>query len=342
MVYMEREPEKRLNPNLPFPAAKSVITLGVSYYQGAFPEKPGRAYGRVARYAWGLDYHDIIAARLETLMARYREILGADSVVTTALDTKPVLERALAHKSQLGFIGKNTVLIIPNNGRYHVGSWVFLTEVFVTVPLEEKGLVPRSSPKANEGGCGSCTKCVTACPTDAFEAPYRLNARKCISYLTIENKGGIPIDMRASVGDWLFGCDVCQDVCPFNARAAEARWPELSSEKGAGAWLSLKDLFSLSTPAAFKARFAGTPLLRSKRRGLLRNACVVAGNSGDESLAVDLVNLLSDPEPLLRGHALWALSKLNPRDAKSRADNLRKTDADAGVLEECNAVLGQN
>ncbi len=336
MNYLSLEPGKRVNPGNTFPGMRSVVTLGVSYYQGPVPPKPGAGYGRVARYAWGEDYHPLILARLEKFSAHLRETLGAETQTVTAVDTKPLLERALAKGAGMGFIGKNTLLIAPRgaSASFHVGSFLFLAEILVSVDLSDGLTFP-----GVQDGCGGCTKCLTSCPTDAFESPYKLNAQKCIAYLTIENKGWIQREMREMMGDWLFGCDKCQDVCPYNARAMESRWPEFQAERGAGAWVNLADILSIKTTADFKQRFGMTPLSRPKRRGLVRNACVVAGNSGDESLAAPLTEALVDEEPVVRGHALWALSKLAPRLAKEKAETILKNETDEQVKEECQAIL---
>ncbi len=335
MDYMTREPEKRLDVGRAFPHMKTVLSLGVSYFQGPFPEKPGPGFGRVARYAWGLDYHEIIWGRLETLVKEIENILGSSVATNVAVDTKPLLERALARSAGLGFIGKNTVLIAPQlKEQFHVGSWVFLSEILLDLPFE--GV----STPVDLVGCGGCTKCLAACPTNALEEPYKLKSEKCISYLTIENKGWIPREMRTSIGDWIYGCDVCQDVCPFNARAKETTWPEFQADKGVGPWMSLKEIFSLTDQAGFKKQWGHTPLVRAKRKGLVRNACVVAGNSGDESLAPVLENLLGDAEPLVRGHAAWALSRLAPQKAtRVTIENLFKNDPDELVRKECETLL---
>ncbi len=333
MAYMTRDPHHRLNPAAWSPGARSVLTVAVSYFQGELPPKPGPDYGRVARYAWGEDYHPLILARLERLLERLPEALGAGVRGTAAVDTRPVLERALARSAGLGFTGKNTVMIVPRGGRglrFHVGSFIFLGEILLDVESEAPAEKPGD-------GCGGCRKCLDACPTGAFDAAYNLNANKCISYLTIENKGWIPAEMRAAVGDWIFGCDICQDVCPFNARAFDTRWPELRAERGAGAWLKIDEILGLDA-AGFKARFGATPLSRSKRRGLVRNACVVAGNSGDASLSAPLESLLSDGEPVIRGHALAGLARLASGRARSRAQTL-VSDPDEGVRAEARAVL---
>lgn len=342
MAYMTREPDKRLRIQTAFPGAQTVLTLGVSYFQGPLPEKPGPDYGRVARYAWGLDYHEVIQERLQRLLARLKDEVELPMRPALAIDSKPLLERALAQSAAMGFMGKNTVLIVPraeageagSAARFHVGSWIFLAEILLDVPLEQ------ISDPVSFSGCGGCTKCLNACPTGAFEGPYRLRADKCIAYLTIENKGWIPIEMRPRIGDWIFGCDVCQDVCPFNARAFETRWPEFRAENGAGAWVSLKDILSVPDPRAFKAKWGRTPFSRAKRKGLLRNACVVAGNSGDDRLLPFLEPLRQDPEPLLRGHALWAMSRLAPgRRTRGKGEEMLRHDADPEVQAECRLIL---
>lgn len=302
MGYMSAHPTKRLDIQTTFPNIKTILTIGVSYFQGPFPVKPGPGYGRVARYAWGVDYHVVVTARLEEFLRRLN-LKG-----TIAVDTKPLLERALARQAGLGFVGKNTVLIIPkkNNTLFHMGSFLFLAEL-----LLEEELPPDPVAVEPSDGCGSCTKCLTACPTRAFEGPYQLNAGKCISYLTIENKGHIPEEMRRAVGDWLFGCDICQDACPFNARAYETRWPEFQAERGVGAWVSLEEILSIPDQAAFKAKWGHTPLSRAKRKGMIRNACVAAGNSGDKTLQKTLEPLCRDPDELIREHAIWAMEELS-------------------------------
>jgi epoxyqueuosine reductase len=339
MGYLTRDPEKRLSPQSTFPPATSVLTLAVSYYQGPFPEKPGPGFGRVARYAWGRDYHTVMQERLAQFLDRAASLLhGRDAIL--AVDTKPLLERSLAAQAGLGFVGKNTVLIVPASPRlkFHVGSWVFLAEILLA---DVGGLPPVALPAVPaipaKGGCGSCTRCLDHCPTSAFESAYRLDARKCISYLTIENKGWIARALRSKMGDWIFGCDVCQEVCPYNARALDSKWPEFAPHEGAGAWVSLHDVL-MSDDASFRARWGRTPLSRPKRRGLVRNACVVAGNSGDETLAEPLASLLLDVEPVVRGHALWALARLKTARMKSAAEKLLN-DPDAQVRAEAQLCL---
>lgn len=336
MDYMTREPEKRLDVGRAFPDMKTVLSLGVSYFQGPVPEKPGPGFGRVARYAWGIDYHDVIPSRLQLLLKDIETILGRPVKSTTAVDTKPLLERAMAQSAGLGFVGKNTMLIAPQvSGQFHVGSWVFLSEILLDLPFE--GVAEKNEVQ----GCGGCTKCLTACPTDAFDGAYKLKSEKCISYLTIENKGWIPLEMRKAIGEWVYGCDVCQDVCPFNARAKETKWPEFQAEKGVGAWMSLKEILSTKDQPDFKRKWGHTPLARAKRKGLVRNACVAAGNVGDDKLVPFLEPLLEDPEALVRGHAAWALNQLSPNKVRARFETMSQNDPDEHVREECKNILCQ-
>jgi epoxyqueuosine reductase len=333
MAYMARSPEKRLNPDLAYPGVKSILTLAVSYYQGNFPDKPGPDFGRVARYAWGQDYHTVIAHRLENFLAALPGVLGVPVQPRVAVDTQPLLERALSSASGLGFLGKNTVLIVPQNSvgqrsGFHVGSYVFLTEILLDVRVESD--IPPSL-----SGCGSCSKCLTACPTKAFRGPYELDAGKCLAYLTIENKGWIPRAMRAPMQDWIFGCDVCQEVCPFNARAKEAMWPEFQPTNGVGPYLNLREILSCESDAEFKARWGATPISRPKRSGLIRNAAVVAGNLKLESLSPLLEARLSDSNPLVRGHVAWALAQSSaPKKWRPMLERQLAVETDPLVREE--------
>lgn len=338
MAYLSNNPTLRTQPQRTFPGMKSVLTVGISYFQGPLPEKPGPGYGRVARYAWGEDYHPLIMRRLEEFAEHLKKELGISFNTTVAVDTKPLLERALARASGMGFVGKNTVLIVPKSGEsfFHVGSFLFLAEILVSVDLSEFVAPVEGLPAV---GCGGCTKCLSVCPTDAFDGPYRLKADRCIAYLTIENKGWIPREMRGPIGDWLFGCDLCQDACPFNARAVETRWPEFQPGRGAGAWAPLEDILSIKTQQEFTARWGKTALTRPKRRGLIRNACVVAGNSHEMSLVPLLEKLLIDSDPIICGHALWALAQLDPHLAKKKAEYIFKIETDKRLKEECLAVL---
>ena len=342
MSYMDAAPSRRLHPEHTFPGVRSILTLGVSYHQGALPPKPGPSFGRVARYAWGMDYHSALLQRLESLAATINRIVLGAACASVAVDTKPLLERALARQAGMGFVGKNTVFIVTQDkteifSHSHLGSFIFLGEILLQIDVEPM-LADASSRRAL--GCGACARCLTACPTGAFEKPYTLDARRCVAYLTIEHKEGIPRPLREKMGDWLFGCDVCQDICPHNARSGQTRWKEFLPESGAGPWVSLSDALRIQTPAEFEAKWGQTPFKRAKRKGLLRNACVAAGNSADPSLVSRLEPLLDEADGVLRSHALWALSRLwSPSKMRAAVSSHIKKETDAAVLEEGRLIL---
>ncbi|MCS6848200.1 MAG: tRNA epoxyqueuosine(34) reductase QueG [Anaerolineae bacterium] len=311
MAYMAREPERRLDPQRVLPGARTVVIVGVSYETLAVPHEilqdPSR--GRIARYAWGADYHDVIAPALRA----FGEWLAKES--RAYVDTGPVLERAWAERCGLGFIGKNTCLIHRKRG-----SYLFLGAVLVNEELRMEEEIGTARPlsqfsirNSQFSGCGRCTRCLDACPTHAFPAPGVLDARRCISYLTIELKGSIPVELRPLMGNWVFGCDICQDVCPYvrrfsrpsNSPLAKAFYPP-NVERAAP---KLLDLLSMDR-TTFNARFKGTAIMRAKRRGLIRNACVAAGNWGSDEALPALRRLLDDEEPLVREHAAWAIATI--------------------------------
>ncbi len=262
MSYLKKSPEIRFDPKRRFPEAKSVIALALNYYQDN-PSSENQKNdsevleGKIARYAWGEDYHRIIENKLEQLIQAITERKGR--CWKGYVDHGPLLERAFAERAGLGFIGKNTHLITPE-----FGSWVFLAEVITDLVLEED--LPAT------GQCGTCKRCIEACPTDALNEPYRLDARRCISYLTIENKGEIPETFTSKMENMLFGCDICQEVCPFNGIGVQTDVPGFSITRGAGPSLKLDEIDALSDNAAFKQRFSKSPLLRAKYSGLVRNA----------------------------------------------------------------------
>jgi len=265
MGYMARDPWRRSRPQSVLPGAKSVIVLAVNYAQEMPPESDeGRARrvapkGRVSRYAWGRDYHAVIEARLARLDAFIREAGGPGTGCRGYVDHGPVLEKAFARQAGIGFIGKNTLLITEE-----FGSWVFLAVILTTVELEP------GSPRISE--CGSCRACIDACPTGALVDPYQLDASRCISYLTIENKTDIPEAMKKALNGWVFGCDICQEVCPYNSHPKPTGVEEFHADRGAGPWLALEDVSAIRSDEEFRAAFQGTPLLRPKRTGLQRNA----------------------------------------------------------------------
>lgn len=295
MGYMARDAAIRHDTRRPHPGALSAIVVGMDY-GGA---EPG---GSVARYARGEDYHDVMRERLRQLHSRLVVEVGHDVDARPYVDTAPILERDLARRAGLGWFGKNTMLINPARG-----SYFFIGSLFVALELE-----PSAPFEADR--CGSCTRCLEACPTDAFVAPRVLDARKCVSYLTIEHRGAIDEVLREGMADHLYGCDVCQEVCPWNVKFARALPDE--SPYAAREALGSSDARTLAhkllgmSQDAFSAAFSGSPMKRAKLRGLKRNAAVVLGNAGTPADADALTRALDDPEPLVRAHAAWALERL--------------------------------
>ena len=301
MAWLERNADKRVDPQKVLPGARSLILLATSYETPAPPAAPLPAAGVIARYARFADYHDVLGERLRTFTAWLNQLGGPATRSLWYVDTGPLLERDLAQRAGLGFVGKHTNLISRR-----LGNWIFLAEILTTLEL------PPDAPEHNH--CGHCTRCLAACPTQAITAPFQLDARRCISYLTIELKGAIPVELRPAVGNRIYGCDDCLAVCPWNKFAREGRLlrPHLRADL---AQPDLLDLLRLDA-AGFKARFAGTPLERTKRRGLLRNVCVALGNVGDATALPALERAASDPEPLIAEHARWAMeqiAKIQPR-----------------------------
>jgi epoxyqueuosine reductase len=326
MHWMERTADKRMDPGLVLEGARSAIMLGVDYFQGA-GEGGGQPGGPAwARYSLYRDYHDSLKPALERAGALLEEIYGsAGGDYRYYVDTGPVLERAWAALSGVGFIGKNSMLI----SRTH-GNWLFLASILTRVELEpDAPLRSRGDPGTVGLLCGKCTRCMDACPTQAFPRPGVVDARRCISYQTIENRGVIPEEFRAAIGNRIYGCDTCLDVCPWNRFAKEGRRMILSS-RGEISQIPLREILEL-TPARFAEVFRGTAIKRIKLVGLLRNACVVAGNSGDAGLVEPLARLASHESPIVRVHAVWALRRLG---ADSLLLALGAAEADPAVVAE--------
>ncbi|MBK8984938.1 MAG: tRNA epoxyqueuosine(34) reductase QueG [Chloroflexi bacterium] len=309
MGYMARPDRvaRRQDLQVILPGVQAIVCVSLGYFTQRLPafvaQDPSR--GRIANYAWGVDYHDVMTPRLEALADWLRLAGGGDVVNRVYVDTGAILERDHGETAGLGFTGKNTMLIQPRRG-----SWFFLGELLTTFPLAAAPpLSEIHNPTSDMPSCGKCHRCLDACPTNAFPEPYVLDARLCISYLTIELKGWIPRELRPLLGNWLYGCDICQDVCPFNRFAR----PPAAWGVEPGWWDSaappLLAMLALDE-AAFAARFAHSPIRRIKRRRLLRNACVAAGNWGSTAALPALIPLLADPEPLIRGHAAWALGQI--------------------------------
>src|SRR6266436_6819142 len=301
MSYMERGEEKRRDPQKVLPGARSIIVVALNYWQG---EKLRRsqtaATGRIARYAWGNDYHDVIAAKLDKIDRFLREFGGEQKCY---VDTGPILERDQAAQAGIGWHGKSTMLIDER-----LGTWFFLAEILTTLEL------PPDGPARDR--CGTCKRCITACPTGAITAPHRLDARRCISYLTIELKGSIPLELRPLLGDRIFGCDDCLDACPWNRFAKESRESAFSARRSTNGML-LREYLDL-TDAEFRAFFRKSPIGRIKRRGFLRNVCVALGNVGDQSDLPALERAAADPEPLIAEHAAWAIQQIRDRQKQAR------------------------
>ncbi|HKC14167.1 MAG TPA: tRNA epoxyqueuosine(34) reductase QueG [Vicinamibacteria bacterium] len=295
MTYLTSQVARRQDLRAAFPWARSLIAVGLQYDTSSpYSTEAPRDRGWIARYAWGDDYHDVMKTMLEGLVeALHRE--AGSFTARTYVDTGPVVERAYAAAAGLGAWGKNTCLLHPEHG-----SWFFLGEVVTDLDL------PADAPRPDL--CGSCTACLEACPTGALPAPYVLDARRCISYLTIEVKGALPEERRADLGRHVFGCDICQDVCPWNRKRRHRGGPAFEPRAGLEA-PDLGDLASLDD-AAFRERFRRSPVKRARRRGLLRNVAVALGNSGDFSRKPILETLARDEDPLVREHALWALRRL--------------------------------
>jgi epoxyqueuosine reductase len=310
MAWLARDPERRMDPARVVPGARSIIVVGLSY---AVAPPPAERWndplcGRIARYAWGSDYHDVLLPRLNEL-GRFVEAGAGRPIAWRAyVDTGPVLEREVAARAGLGFVGRHTLLVTPT-----YGSFVFLGEILTNLELEHDlaaeagGAVLPWGPKV--ASCGSCQRCLEACPTHAFPAAYILNSRRCLSYLTIEHRGSLSPELRPLMRNWIYGCDECQTACPWVKQFTQPGQVRFLRADPDVAAPRLTELLALDE-TGFRARFHGTPVLRTKRRGLLRNVCVALGNSGDPAVIPDLERACSDPEPLVREHAAWAVEQL--------------------------------
>lgn len=331
MGYLARPDRlaRRQDLNVILPNVRSIVCVGLDYSTAQLPleiqQDPAR--GRISNYAWGVDYHDMMTPRLQAL-GDWLAAETADGEVANRVyvDTGAILERDHAETAAFGFTGKNTMLIAPQRG-----SFFFLGELLTTLPLAYDEMRPMPT-------CGSCTRCLTACPTNAFPEPYVLDARRCISYLTIELKGWIPRELRPLIGNWIYGCDICQDVCPFNRFAQPTREAAFAAEGWHTAAPPLPDLLQLDD-AAFNARYANSPIKRIKRARFLRNVCVAVGNWGSETAVPHLVPLLQDPSALVRGHAAWALGQIGAEGGITAVSTALQTETDLTAREEMMLVL---
>ena len=325
MNYLADRREAYADPAHVLDGVRSVVMLAMNY-RTAEPAPAGAGQGRVSRYAWGTaDYHDLIRERLNKLADFLRECVPA-ARVRSIVDTAPFMEREFAQLAGLGWIGKNTLLLNRT-----AGSWFFLAAL-----LTDAELVYDNPFETDH--CGTCRACLDACPTDAFPQPYLLDASRCISYLTIELRDAMPAELRAGVGEWVFGCDVCQEVCPWNNHAPLSREKAFEPQEKNNP-LDLIRLFD-SDDEAFRARFRHTPLWRPRRRGLLRNAAIVLGNRPTPAALPALQKGLRDVEPLVRGACAWALGNYPEPMAFETLLARRQLETDAYVLCEIDAAIG--
>jgi len=323
MGYMERQAAKRLDPTLMFASARSILVLAMNYHTGEI-DGDNPSCGRISRYALGRDYHVLIEARLRRLLEYIRsEMPGVQG--RCYVDTGPVMEKAWGALTTLGWMGKHTNLITRERG-----SWFFLGVILLDLELE--------GDVEERDFCGSCARCIAACPTRAIVAPYLLDARLCISYLTIELRGFIPRSLRPLVGNRIYGCDDCQEACPWNRFAERTTHSEFNPEEG-NLMPELAPLVSM-TASEFDERFNMSPIRRAKRDGFVRNVAVALGNSRREEAVPSLEKALVDSSAIVRGHAAWALGQVAKRSARRILETARSRETDPRVLEEIVLALG--
>jgi epoxyqueuosine reductase len=318
MLWMADRVDQRASPDGLWPEVRSVIMLGMSYAPETDPLADVQGAGRISVYAQRKDYHDVVKGALKRLAQWFVGQTGDQ--VKVFVDTAPVLEKAVAQAAGLGWQGKHSNLVSRDHG-----SWLLLGAIYTTAELEPD--VPGTD------RCGSCNACQSACPTDAFPAPYQVDARRCVSYLTIEHKGPIPHEFRKPMGNRIYGCDDCLAVCPWNKFAQTASVHKALAQRLELSNIPLSALLALDDPA-FRALFAGTPIKRTGRDRFVRNAAIAAGNSGDSGLAEPLTSLLDDASPLVRGAAIWALAQLDSVRFEKERDVRRAAETDPSVCEE--------
>ena len=322
--YTAERVRKANSPRKLLEEASSVISLAMSYNYGEAKPQGQGPHGKIGRYAWGDDYHDVMKKRLREFVSALPDIAGRPVKTRIFVDDGPMNDRAAAERAGVGWFGKNTNILTPSHG-----SWVLLGQV-----ITDLDLVPDAPLKKN---CGECVLCIIDCPTDAIVAPYVIDNRRCISYLTIELRGSIPRDLRPLVGDWVFGCDICQDVCPVNRKAEASLEPAFRKRHDfdAPALLPLLEL----DDEAFRERFRGSPVKRAKRAGLQRNVCVALGNIGDPVAVPALGVTLRDGEPIVRGHAAWALGRIGGSEARTALLAALCTESNDEVRNEVNLAM---
>lgn len=316
-----------LDPRNLHPTARSLIAVGIAYWS-LDPGKPddGVPRGRISRYAWGLDYHDLLKTRMTTFLAAIEDLAGRSIESRLLVDTARIVDRAVAARAGLGWYGKHACIIVPGHG-----SWVMLGSLLLDLELDPDPPIDHD--------CGRCQICLNRCPTGAIVAPYTIDTPRCLSFQTIEQRGAIPRELRPLLGDWVFGCDVCQDVCPYTKAARPATDPAFQPRSLANAYPDLRWLLQIDQ-AEFRTVYRGTPVTRAKRRGLARNAAVALGNIGNpDDVSVLIEALTNHDEPLVRGHAAWALGRLGGAAARTALDRRRHFEPDETVREEIDLAL---
>ena len=323
-ISTPRAREARRDPRVLLPECQSIVVLGIRYWspEAQAPPRDGGLYGRVASYAWGRDYHRVLPKRLRRWVRYLEDLVGHSVPHRIYTDAGPLLEPGLAEKAGLGWVGKHTCLIHPRGG-----SYFFLAEVLLALELPPDPPFPTDH-------CGTCTRCIEACPTQCILPEERLvDARRCISYLTIEHRGSIPEDLRPQMGTWVFGCDVCQMVCPWNQRFAEPQGDPDFAPRPGQTFINLIEAMGWDEET-FNRKFQGTPLRRAKRGGFLRNVAVALGNLGDPRAVPALTRALRhDPDPLVREHAAWALGRIGTPEARKALEEARRTETHPQVRE---------
>lgn len=336
--YTAGRVKRGASPQELLPGAQSIISLGLNYYPADPADDPAEGdtaadsrtggpglTGQIARYARGRDYHRVMKARMRDFAAGLAARLDTPIAARWYVDDGPMLDRAAAARAGLGWFGKNSNILTSE-----LGSWVFLGQVITDLAIAPDAPLVKT--------CGSCVRCIDACPTGAIVAPYVIDNARCISHLTIENRGAIPRELRPLLGDWIFGCDLCQEVCPVNRKAQPAQEPAFG--KAALATADLIEILEMSE-TDFRERFRGTPILRAKRMGLQRNACVALGNGKNPAAIPALDRALQQGESLVRGHAAWALGQIGGPAALAALHQAAQQETDEEALAEIRAVLGE-
>ena len=330
MGYLNRHFEKKQDLRKVMPETLSLISLGINYHTFSIPESERNvsSQGRISSYAWGTDYHQVVREKLELLRSYIKTTVPHQKHSRVYVDTGPILEREYAHRAGLGWLGKNSMLI-----NWKKGSWLFLAEILLDKKLNYDVVTPW-------GDCGNCSKCLEACPTDAIISEGQIDGRRCISYLTIELKGAIPQQFRSAMGNLVFGCDICQEVCPWNSKAP------ISLEAGFRPRTEniMPDLIPLMflTQDEFSKRFKNSAVKRAKRRGFLRNVAIALGNWGSPLAIPALKHGLEDEEPLIRSHSAWALGQIEHAEARTVLEEAFKNEQHTEVIREIQDALSVN